>query len=198
MEEESKEQTEPVVEPVVESTAAVTSEEEDKRVSWNPQAILTTYEVNGEMIPYPKRVPRDPAVVKLRQDVLVNRVFREKPSRDIQVKRLEKRRGFPCEVRDELISAFNILAGLKKTVNLHDSFMKSFFEEKGYYDRADTEIRKELVLEYRDAREKAQRLMAQCGFKGMLDFGKILKDPHVSSHKQHKIKRLMDLLLLFT
>ena len=178
-------------------------EEEDIRVSWNPKAILTTYEVDNDsdsdskMVSYPKRKPRDPAVVKLTKEKLLQRVLKDRPSRNIQVKRFEKhfRGGDPCDKREELISAFNNLMGLEKTIDRHDSMMDFFFRENGYDDPEDVELRQELVEEFNEARTKAKALMKYCGFKGMLRFGKILEDPSVSPRKKHKVRRVMNLFM---
>jgi hypothetical protein len=172
------------------SAAATIEEGGDKHIAWNPKARLKLYEVDdgNRLVPYPERTPRDPAVVKLTKDKLVQRVFKDKPSRDIQVKRLEKRyrEGAPCEVREELISAFELLAGLKKTIETHAQLSR---------DAQDAEVADDLITEFRQARARAEALMRQCGFPGMLRFGEILDDPNVSQRKKHKVIRVMNLFM---
>jgi hypothetical protein len=173
----------------VENSAA--QPEEVGRVTWNPKARLNLFEVEdgNRMVPYPERVPRDPAVVKLTKDQLIQRVFKDKPSRDIQVKQLEKRirEGAPCDVREELISAFEILAGLKRTIETHAQLSR---------DAQDAEVYDDLRREFHETRERVKELMERCGFKGMmLRFGQILKNPDVSSSKKHKVRRLMNLFM---
>jgi hypothetical protein len=187
---DTKEPTEPT-EPTDTEEPTETVGEKDVHVSWNPKARLKLYEVDdgNRLRPYPERSPRDPAVVKLPKDKLVQRVFHEKPSRDIQVKRLEKKYngGVPCEVREELISAFNVLAGLKKTMETH----RLLYLEKGYMDDADAETERDLTEAFRESRTKARDLMARCGFPGTLKFGKL---KNVSNRRRQKIKRILDLL----
>ncbi len=100
------------------------------------------------------------------------------------------RGGVPCEVREELIAAFNVLGGLRKTIEVHK-----------VKDEGDTEIELDLIAAFRAARARAFELLRQCGFPKPLSFGKrlqkVLSDRIVSTKKRNKVKAVLKLLHAF-
>ena len=157
-----------------------------KKVKWNRKARLKRFEVEGEMTHF-TRTARNPAAIA-DEDV------EQQSTRHRQVTEFENkyRGGNPCEVREELVAAFNVLGGIRKTIEVH----KRMYQTRGIKDEADTEIERDLIDAFRTARTKAFDLLRQCGFPKPLSFGKRLrKIRHIlSSEKRKKADAILALL----
>lgn len=158
-----------------------------KNVSFNPKARLRTFAVENEMTHF-ERSPRNPAPAP-------NATRQLTRNREVRAFEIKYRGGVPCEVREELIAAFNVLGGLRKTIQVH----KQLCSEKGFWDEEDTEIDRDLVAAFVEAKKKAFDLLKQCGFKKALSFGKrvrrLMSDRNVSVEKRNKATAIFNLLV---
>lgn len=169
-------------------------EEEDvrdeKSVSWNRTARSKTFQIDDENImrPYERGARNSPPAPYATMQ----------STRHRQVEDFERkyRGGVPCEVREELIAAFNVLGGLLKTIEVH----KQVYRDKRIKDEGDTEIERDLIDAFRAAKANAFELLRQCGFPKALSFGKrlhkVMSDRNVSMKKRNKAKAVLDLLQL--
>lgn len=160
-----------------------------KNVSWH-QARIRTYQIDdgNSLVHYERGVRNSPPAPNAKRQFTRHR----------QVAEFENkyRGGVPCEVREELVAAFNVLVGIRKTIEVH----KQLYQAKGVKDEADTETERDLIDAFRAARERAFDLLKQCGFPKPLSFGKrlrkVMSDRTVSSNKLDKVRALLKLLLL--
>ena len=163
----------------------------EKSVSWNPTSRLRRFQIDDENIlrPYERGARNSPPAPN------ATRQF----TRHREVEDFERRYrgGVPCEVREELIAAFNVLGGLRKTIEVH----KQVYQDKRVKDEGDTEIELDLIAAFRAARARAFELLRQCGFPKPLSFGKrlqkVLSDRNVSTKKRNKLKTVLKLLHAF-
>ncbi len=159
---------------------------DEKTVSWDRKARLRTFPVEegNRLVPYVRGVRNSPPAPGATTQ----------STRHRQVLEFEAkyRRGVPCEVREELIAAFNVLGGLRKTIEVH----KKVYQAKGIRDKDDAEIESELIDAFRAARTKAFDLLVQCGFPKPLSFGKRLRKIRniLPSEKRKKADAILALL----